>query len=619
MEHYYKNIDQAETILAGLKRRIDLLALSRLGVIVLGAGLFFLIAQTESVWAMVGLFFVLLLLFAFLVWKQSKEEELRVRWRAFLAINENEVQLNQGQPNHYDNGAAYRDPEHPYSDDLDIYGDDSLYERINRSATRQGKDLLATYLAAPATFDASNTNALPTPELISLRQEAVREMAADREWCQQLQVDLFHSSQDGRDLKQVLEHYVSSDQKDFGGKFLSYYVRLAPYLVIAVFALSYWIPLMANLGLWLVIAHLLFSLGYAGRVNLIGGKFDKISALLRTISAALTSIESKDWQSRMMVSLSERMRSGGASGPSVSHAIRRLAGLLEKLDYRLNMLVGALMNMIFLWDFRQVLALQEWRRLHGREVIEALDVVGETEALMSLSVLRINHRDWCFPDVHPEADRVLVFSEMNHPLLDPSVAIPNSYSKQDHRIALITGSNMAGKSTFLRTVGVNTVLALAGAPVYASRMEVSVMYLITYMRIKDSLQESTSTFKAELDRMKMLLQTVQAQPASYFLIDEMLRGTNSVDKFKGSKAIIERLIRMDATGMVATHDLQLSELEATHPEVIRNFHFDIQVVDGEMLFDYQLKQGECKIFNASLLLSGIGIEVDQGSPSSTAD
>src|SRR5690606_17625375 len=171
--------------------------------------------------------------------------------------------------------------------------------------------------------------------------------------------------------------------------------------------------------------------------------------------------------------------------------------LLEKLDYRLNMLVGALMNMIFLWDFQQVLALQEWRRLHGREVIEALDVVGETEALMSLSVLRINHMDWCFPDIHPEADHVLDFSAMNHPLLDPSIAIPNSYSKQDHRIALITGSNMAGKSTFLRTVGVNTVLALAGAPVYASRMEVSVMYLITYMRIKDSLQENTSTFKAE--------------------------------------------------------------------------------------------------------------------------
>src|SRR5690606_15040088 len=157
---------------------------------------------------------------------------------------------------------------------------------------------------------------------------------------------------------------------------------------------------------------------------------------------------------------------------------------------------------------------------------------------------------------------------------------------------------------FLRTVGTNVVLALCGAPVCATRMEVSVMYLISYMRIKDSLQESTSTFKAELDRMKLILDTVQQEPYSFFLIDEMLRGTNSVDKYRGSKAIIERLIQDEAVGMVATHDLQLALLEEQYPDVIRNFHFDIQVQEGEMLFDYRLKAGACKIFNASMLLKG---------------
>lgn len=154
------------------------------------------------------------------------------------------------------------------------------------------------------------------------------------------------------------------------------------------------------------------------------------------------------------------------------------------------------------------------------------------------------------------------------------------------------------------------VLAFCGAPVCAQAMQVSVMHLITYMRIKDSLQESTSTFKAELDRMRLILDTVRTQPHSFFLIDEMLRGTNSIDKYRGSKAIIERLIQEQAHGMVATHDLQLASLEQSYPGQIRNFHFDIQVRDGEMLFDYKLKDGECKIFNASILLSGIGIEVD---------
>lgn len=169
---------------------------------------------------------------------------------------------------------------------------------------------------------------------------------------------------------------------------------------------------------------------------------------------------------------------------------------------------------------------------------------------------------------------------------------------------------MAGKSTFLRTLGINTVLALAGAPVCAKSMRVSVVTIISYMRIKDSLNESTSTFKAELDRLQMLLAAVAGHEKVYFLIDEMLRGTNSVDKYKGSKAVIEQLISKKGVGLVATHDLQIAQLEQKYPDYVRNFYFDIQVVDGEMLFDYKIKHGECKTFNASLLLKQIGIDVD---------
>lgn len=613
MERYQRNIAEAGNTLARLKKRVNILALSRLGVILLGVALFFWLAQIASFWALIGLFMALILCFAFLVRKQSKVEELRVRWNAFAEINLNEIRIAEGKSNIYDHGNIYQNPAHPYSDDLDIYGEGSIYEMINRAATRQGKDRLASYLSAPAGSENSTLTAgdPPTLQLIEMRQKAVVELVADRDWCQQFQVDLFHAKQDGRDLKNALSHYVSGKQKEFGNRLLSIYIRFAPYLVLGIFAVSYWFPLLFKFGIWLAIAHLLFSLGYAARVSQIGGKFDKISTLLRTVGKAVGSIEDKDWNSSMMVKLAERIRSGGVSGQQVSLSIRQLAELLEKLDYRLNMLVGALMNMVFLWDFRQVMALQEWQKAHGDEVLDALDVIGETEALMSFAIFAINHPTWSFPEVHSASERMLVFQEMKHPLLAPDFAIANNYSKTDHRIALITGSNMAGKSTFLRTVGVNTVLALAGAPVCAKAMQVSVMHLITYMRIKDSLQESTSTFKAELDRMKMLLQTIQTQPASYFLIDEMLRGTNSVDKFKGSKAIIERLIQANATGMVATHDLQLSRLEEAHPGVIRNYHFDIQVVEGEMLFDYKLKQGECKVFNASLLLRGIGIEVDR--------
>src|SRR5690606_25439899 len=244
------------------------------------------------------------------------------------------------------------------------------------------------------------------------------------------------------------------------------------------------------------------------------------------------------------------------------------------------------------------------------EVLVALDLVGEVETLWSLALVQLNHPHWSFPEVFAAEEYRLDFEELAHPLIPRDQVVSNSYDNQNHYIALITGSNMAGKSTFLRTVGINVVLALCGAPVCARQMKVSVMHLLSYMRIKDSLQESTSTFKAELNRIKMILERIRQQPYSFFLVDEMLRGTNSIDKYKGSKAIIERMINDRAHGMVATHDLQLSELAVTYPEYVRNFHFDIQVRDGEMVFDYRLKDGACTIFNASILLRGIGIEVN---------
>ncbi len=274
------------------------------------------------------------------------------------------------------------------------------------------------------------------------------------------------------------------------------------------------------------------------------------------------------------------------------------------------MLLGAVLNAFLLWDFRQIIALQDWQRNHGPAILQSLEVVGQFEALVSISTLARNHPHWCFPSITQDAPGKFKANNLAHPLIASDLVVANSYDNADHRIALITGSNMAGKSTFLRTVGVNAVLAWSGAPVCASQMEIGVMKLVSYMRIKDSLMESTSTFKAELNRMKMILQRVESDKHSFFIIDEMLRGTNSVDKYRGSKAIIERLIQENVSGLVATHDLKLASLQESYPDVIRNYHFDIKIEAGEMKFDYLLKSGECKQFNAAILLKGIGIEVN---------
>ncbi|MDB5118365.1 MAG: mismatch repair protein MutS, partial [Mucilaginibacter sp.] len=242
---------------------------------------------------------------------------------------------------------------------------------------------------------------------------------------------------------------------------------------------------------------------------------------------------------------------------------------------------------------------------------DAFDVIAEFEALSGIAGLQVNYRDWSTPQIDDSEAYTIVARNMAHPLINSKNRVQNDYELTDtFKIDIITGSNMAGKSTFLRTIGINTVLALCGAPVCAESMKVSVITMVSYMRIKDSLNESTSTFKAELDRLQMLLAAVEKEYKVFFLIDEMLRGTNSVDKYLGSKAVIEQLIGKKAVGMVATHDLQIAQLEQQYPDYVRNFYFDIQVKDGEMLFDYKMKHGECKTFNATMLLKQIGINID---------
>lgn len=599
MEYYQRNLQSAAATISTLKKQINTLALSRLGVILGGGAAIFLLVQTESVMGVVLAFLAVLLLFFWLVFRQSRTEKNKRRWEAFELVNQHEL----GTKSVYDTGSGYADGAHPYTADLDVYGTGSLYAMVNRCATGQGKDLLASWLAQPADKLA-----------VEARQQAVRELAEDPDWCQQLQVDLLDNREAGLDLKQILEVYVSAEATAFGNSVGRKYVQIVPFLLVACFLGSIWLPLLASLGVWLMIMHLLVTLRYAGVVSKIGGRMERTGKLLHTLSSAVERIEKRNWKTPVARELADQFIGSGPSGSgSVSYVFKRLATLLDRLDVRLNMLLGALLNMLFLWDFRQVFALQDWRQQHSRSVLGAIDVVAGFEALLSLAVLSINNPGWTFPRIHDLQARKLVLKQASHPLLDPKKAVPNDYDNGDHGVALITGSNMAGKSTFLRTVGTNVVLALCGAPVCAASMDVSVMYLISYMRIKDSLQESTSTFKAELDRMKLILDTVRKEPHSFFLIDEMLRGTNSVDKYRGSKAIIERLIQDQTVGMVATHDLQLALLEDQYPEVIRNFHFDIQVQEGEMLFDYKLKAGACKIFNASMLLKGIGIDVDPSS------
>ncbi|MFC3196864.1 DNA mismatch repair protein MutS [Parapedobacter deserti] len=596
-QHYRKNTAEANGRLSALRKQINGNSLLRLATIIGGGAALFIAVQSEHIGLVMALFFGTIILFMSLVWRQSKLETRRAALEDFLAVNQNEIDISEGKPNQYSDGKIFNDAHHPYSGDLDVFGPSSLFALANRCSTVQANRLLADWLSVPADAKA-----------IAMRQHMVKELAADWEWCQQLQTRLWFNLRQPEDFRKQFGHFLANPNVALGNTYGRIYVKAAPWLMALVVGLAIFFPAMSSIAAFFALAHLLVAVVYARKVNRIAELVGRAGRLLGALAASVELIEQRKWQSQLGKDLLSSLRTQ-KDGKTVSAVFRQLGTLIDRLDRRLNMLVGAMLNMVALWDFRQVFAILDWRRQYGEDMLQAFDAVAEAEVLVSLAVLSRNHPHWAFPEVVEAAKPFVVAEDLSHPLIPDSVAVANSYRMDDHRVALITGSNMAGKSTFLRTVGSNAVLAFCGAPVCGKHMKLPVFHLVTYMRIADSLNESTSTFKAELNRIQLVLSTVKRQPDTFFLVDEMLRGTNSKDKYLGSKAIIKQLIADDGVGMVATHDLQLAKLADEYPGVLVNYHFDIQVANGEMLFDYKLKAGECTIFNASLLLKEIGIEI----------
>lgn len=551
----------------------------------------------EDNFTIVAVAFVFLIFaFAWLVSRQSRFEKLKQYYDDLQKVNLNEINSIQTRGNIYSDGARFASEKHFYTSDLDIFGNATLYQLVNRTATSTGNDKLAAWFDKPA-----------PKEVILPRQQAVKEIAGKNNWKLETQtLLLFAIQQDVNQLKNLFK-YLNLPLNMPGEKWLALYAKIAPYLFTATLVLAWFIPeaKLAAIIIGVVNMGIVFSKAmYISKADMIAGK---IGSTLANYADVFKHIEDQQWEASYNNTLAASLKTS-----QTSNKIKELANLINKLNYHLNMIVGFVLNLFLLWDIRQVIAIENWKRQNNQNLEAAFDVIAEFESLISLAGLAVNYPDWAFPQIDDKPGYTLIAQSLAHPLIDASKRIQNDYELEDtHKVDIITGSNMAGKSTFLRTIGINTVLALCGAPVCAKNMRVSVITMISYMRIKDSLNESTSTFKAELDRLQMLLAAVENQPKIFFLIDEMLRGTNSVDKYLGSKAVIEQLIRKNAVGMVATHDLQIARLEDKYPTYVRNFYFDIQVKDGEMLFDYKIKHGECKTFNASLLLKQIGIDVDE--------
>lgn len=491
-------------------------------------------------------------------------------------------------------GIEFLNPTHPYAHDLDILGHASIFQFLNRCESEPGQVIFSQWLLLPAS----------TVE-IRERHTALTELAGKPDWLAQFQA---HGRLHPVSLKTqaAVTRWIAEPLKFSTHGFYKIVRWVLPLLSLSNL-LAY------SLG-WIngsqfypfLFLFFILSLLFSRQVMPAYVQLNKINEQLATLSYCTGHLEQLVPTSPFLSHQLNRLKHGQEKASGI---LKKLQKIMDRLDYRLNPLVFLPLNTFLFWDLQQVLSLEKWKSVYKENVLDWFRVYGEMEALASLARIKVNHPQWVLP-VILDKDRVYQAEELGHPLIPHPKRVNSSISiTGEAQIALVTGSNMAGKSTFLRSVGINTVLAMAGAPVCATRFALSPWKVMSSMRISDNLEESTSTFYAELKKLKAIIEEVNKKENILILLDEILRGTNSADRHTGSAALIRQLIRHQATGLVATHDLELAALAKEFPAKISNYHFDVQVEGEELHFDYKLKEGVCRSMNASLLMKKIGIEI----------
>lgn len=511
-----------------------------------------------------------------------------------IQINESELMVLQHQFIHLEDGEEFKLVNHEYANDLDIFGRASIFQYINRCTSEQGKKLIAGWLLR------SSSN-----EMIVERQSAVKELASEYEWRQQFQAYGIAKQLTFKTQEQI-ERWLREPLKFLNKPHWNILRFILPAISFTILGLSIAGVISIQAFLLLILLMFVISLAVSRLVILEHNKVNKAAPELQTLSTSIRWIEKGNYKSKLYNDLKSNFVKDGVE---TSGAIKKLKTILERMDIRLNPVVFLPLNTFVFWDLQQVLSLERWKNDNKRNIAEWFHTIAELESISSLANLSFNNPEWTFPSMAKEHGTVLT-ENAGHPLIPKSKRVLNSFSTETSPgICLITGSNMAGKSTFLRTIGVNMVIAMAGGPVCAASFRVSNMKVYSSMRISDNLEENTSTFYAELKKLKEIIDAVYKGEKAYLLLDEILRGTNSADRQTGSRALIRQLVNHEAVGLVATHDLELTRLAEEFPDKLHNYHFDVQVAGEELYFDYKLKDGICQSMNASLLMKKIGIEI----------
>lgn len=589
MQKYRESIVTLEDAKKKLKAKDNQLAIVRLICIVSFVILIYqFLIRTEFIWLAASIF--TLIGFLFLIKLHDS-----IKWRLQfitekIKVNNDEITFLEGDLSPFENGHENIDPHHPYSYDLDFFGDHSIFQAINRTGTVSGKERLAQHLIQ-----------IQTPQNILQTQEAVKELTPRSEWRQNMQA-LARMQPDSQDSYQGLLAWSSQAPARIS-KAVDVFSYLFPVGIVAT-CISYFLMdggISGNI-FWLLFLTNLAILG--SRLKSIKAELTsttKIEKVLKQYSLLLKEIENQHFESAKLVELQNRLKTQQVNS---SEAIHRLALLFGRMEHVENVFASPILNGLLLYHIHVLRGLWVWRKKYATHISDWLDVIGEFETLNSLANFSANHPGYTFPKINDRYD--ISFEDLGHPLIFKSKAITNSISFSEHRFFILTGSNMSGKSTFLRAVGTNMVLAGVGAPVFASAADIHPLPLMVSMRLSDSLADSESLFYAEVKRLKSVVKTLNQKPC-FVLLDEILRGTNSDDKRTGTIEVIRKMTDKQAFGGIATHDLEVCNVAQEHPDTLINKRFEVEIINDELVFDYALKDGVCENKSASFIMKKMGV------------
>ena len=499
-------------------------------------------------------------------------------------------------------GERFRSDEHPYAADLDLFGESSLFQVLDSTHTRRGEDTLARWLTQPSDRD----------EILD-RQAAVRELAPLETVREELAVLGTLIRADKPDPAPLVA-WAESPPVVSKLPLASVAAVVLPALLGLVFVLVQLeivhvrLLLVAALGQWL------YALALLPKVEPIASAVNAREGALAPYRSMVELIARQRFETPRLRRLQEKIAATKEFGRTAAEEIGRLSAIAGFLDARSNEVFRFFIGPLVLWDLQCVLALERWQTRAGRRVRSWLDAIAEFEALASLAAFAHDHRETHWPTLHAEA--IFRAKGLGHPLIDARVRVTNDVRLRGSGTALlVTGSNMSGKSTLLRSMGTNAVLAMAGAPVVAEELDLAPVELRTSMWARDSLAKGVSHFYAELEKLKRVVDGIQSERPLFFLLDEILQGTNSRERVIGARSVLRHLLERGAMGAISTHDVGLLDLGPHLDEHVDKVHFEEQVSESEngksaMSFDYKLRPGVVRSTNALRLMRRVGIDVD---------